>query len=141
MRITFPDSPLRITASPFGETAVAAHDRAESYRHERDCYLRLSRVGVIELCGHHVPRLIQYDDELLILEMTVVTRPHVLDFGGAYLDRPPDYPAEILDEWMADKEEQFGSDWPHVQTILSELRRYGIHLADVNPGNIAFLDD
>lgn len=39
--------------------------------------------------------------------MTVVTRPFVLDFAGAYLDRAPDYNAETIEEWRKEKVEQF----------------------------------
>ena len=124
-----------------GRTAVKVHDRADSYQRERDCYLRLSEKSVHQVRGHHVPQMIAHDDELFVVEMTVVTRPYVLDFGGAYLDGSPDYPDEILADWQEEKAEQFESRWPDVQTILSELRRIGIHVVDVNPGNITFVDD
>jgi hypothetical protein len=87
-----------------------------------------------------VPELIGYDDELWVIEMTIVTRPFVLDFAGAYLDYPPDYSDEVMEEWHADKREQFGSRWPDVQAILRELESYGVFMADVNPGNVSFGD-
>ena len=52
--------------------------------------------------------------ELLIVEMTVVARPLVLDFAGAYLDQVPEFPAGVLEDWEAAKQEQFGpvgSSW------------------------------
>jgi hypothetical protein len=48
-----------------------------------------------------VPEPIAYDDELLAIEMTVVTRPFVLDFGGAFLDHLPGFSEEVLAEWRA----------------------------------------
>ena len=39
---------------------------------------------------------------------------------------------------FARKLEQFGADWPRVKTIMAELARHGVHLADVKPGNISF---
>ncbi len=32
------------------------------------------------------------------------------------------------------------SNWPQADFILAELRRYGIYVADVNPGNIGFVE-
>ena len=40
----------------------------------------------------------------------------------------------------ADKTEQFGARWPTVQAIMSALEELGIHLVDVSPSNIAFLE-
>jgi hypothetical protein len=51
----------------------------------------LKERGVEKICDCAVPELIGYDDELLIIEMTVVTTPYVLDFAGAYLDWSPDF--------------------------------------------------
>ena len=64
--------------------------------------------------------------------------PFVLDFGGAYLDRPPDYTPEIWADWRAMKSAAFESNWPAVQKILTEFESYGIFIADVNPANIQF---
>ena len=36
------------------------------------------------------------------------------------------------------KRQQFGANWDRVQSIMATLRRYGIYLADVKPGNISF---
>ena len=116
------------------------HERAEPYHVERDVYLRLRDLGIDLIQEHNVPQLIDYDDELLVIEMSVVVRPFVLDFGGAYLDRPPDYDEEILEEWRRQKEEQFEENWPKAISILDELRSYGIYVADVNPGNIGFVE-
>jgi len=34
-----------------------------------------------------IPKLIGYDDDLLTIEMTIVSPPFCLDSAGAYLDR------------------------------------------------------
>lgn len=88
--------------------------------------------------GFAVPRLVRADDELWVIEMTIVKPPFVLDFAGAYLDTPPDYPEEVLDEWRAEKAEQFGDRWPEVQRVVRAFHQWGIYLADVKPGNIEF---
>ncbi len=121
-------------------TAVKVHDRSEPYYRERDAYLRLRDRHIESIQGHNVPQLIDYDDELWVVEMTIVVRPFVLGFGMAYLDHPRAFEAELLVQWRREKEEQFEENWPKAASILAELRRYGIHVADVNPGDIGFLE-
>jgi hypothetical protein len=84
--------------------------------------------------------LVGFDDELRVIEMTIVARPFVLDFAGAYLDAPPEFSEEIQSEWEAEKREQFEARWPVVQAVRSALEDLGIHMLDVSPSNIAFLD-
>jgi hypothetical protein len=72
--------------------------------------------------------------------MTVVTRPFILDFASASLDKPPDFSEEVLADWQAEKAEQFEQRWPEVQGILRSLESLGIFLIDVHPGNIALVD-
>ena len=111
------------------------------FQRERDVYLRLAEFDVDGIMGFNVPRLLAYDDALLCIEMEVVSPPFVLDFAGAYLDQRPDYPDEVMEEWQADKLEQFGEErWLIVQNIMAHFARMGIHLADVKPGNITFAE-
>ena len=72
--------------------------------------------------------------------MSIVTRPFVLDFAGAYLDVPPQFPDETWAEWEAEKLDQFHLRWPKVQEILAALEHMDIHMVDVSPSNIAFVD-
>jgi hypothetical protein len=109
-----------------GKTAVKAHRSAEPYFRERSVYERLSRIGVHELLGFNVPQSIAFDDELRVIEMTIVARPFVLDFAGAYLDIPPDFPEETWAEWEIEKREQFEERWPTVQTVLAALEGFDI---------------
>ncbi|GAA5504956.1 hypothetical protein [Novipirellula caenicola] len=118
--------------------AVKFHLRKVAYEREVGVYLRLQDLEVTEVCGHQVPQLLAYDDELLTIEMTTVSPPFCLDFGGAYLDQPPDYTPEVWRDWREEKSEDFGDNWPAVLEILDEFRWMGIHIADVNPGNIRF---
>jgi hypothetical protein len=111
--------------------------RENDFRRERDVYVRLKEHDVSAVCVFEVPRLLNFDDELCVIEMTVVTRPFVLNFAGAYLDWGPAFSEEVMADWLADKQEQFGSRWPEVQAILRELEGYGIFVVDVTPNNIA----
>jgi hypothetical protein len=123
-----------------GRFALKVHKQEADYLRERDVYLRLKSLGITTIRDCNVPELIAYDDGLYCIVMTVVARPFVLDFGGAFLDRPPDFSDEILLEWQREKQEQFGVRWREVCAIMGELESHGIFLIDTNPGNISFGD-
>lgn len=111
------------------------------YERERDVYFRLQSQSIVEVAGFSVPQLIHHDHRLWVVEMGSVSPPFVLDFAGAYLDQRPDYPDEVMEEWQADKLEQFGEErWLIVQNVMAHFARMGIYLADVKPGNISFAE-
>lgn len=112
----------------------------ELYLREKQAYQRLGRMAVTTMLGFNVPQLVGYDDGLRIVEMTIVKRPFVLDFAGAYLDTRPEFPMDVWADWAADKREQFEGRWPVVQKVLAAFEGLGIYLLDVSPSNIAFLD-
>lgn len=119
--------------------AIKAFRQPEAFNRELACYQRLLEMSVDEVLGHHVPRLFDENPVLYVLEMTIVKPPFLLDFASAYLDWPPDFSAEVLQQWEEEKLEQFGANWPRVKVVLQVLEdRYGIYLFDVNPGNITF---
>lgn len=118
-------------------SAVKAHRQEPDYCRERDAYLRLMEHSIRSIGRCDVPEMLRYDDKLLVIEMTVVSRPFVLDFAGAYLDRSPDFSDEVLADWLEEKQEQFGRHWGEVQSILRALQAYGVFMIDVNPGNIS----
>ena len=74
--------------------------------------------------------------------MEIVRPPFLLDFGDGYLDWASEFTEEVWEQWHAEKSEQFGDRWDAVLSIIAHLRgAYGIHLMDVNPGNITFDED
>lgn len=75
--------------------AIKAHHFAELYLRERQVYERLGELRVDTVLGFSAPHLLDSDENLLVLEMTIVERPFVLDFAGAYVDRRPDFPREV----------------------------------------------
>lgn len=119
-------------------TAIKALKFQQLYVTERDVYLRLCEKQVQTVAGFDVPEMLGYDDDLWVIEMEIVSPPYVLDFAGAYLDRPPEFPEDVLAQWRAEKQEQFEDDWPTVQKVLREFRAMGIYLSDLNPKNINF---
>ncbi len=122
------------------KSAMKSHRAREFYLRERAAYERLMENAVTEVLGFHVPQLIRHDAELEVIEMTIVTRPFVLDFAGAYLNGPPEFSEDIWAEWEAEKREQFGARWTTVRAVMSAFEDWGIYMADVSPSNIAFLD-
>ena len=111
-----------------GHSAIKAHREDEPYLREKAVYLRLQQVGVGEILEFKVPELIQTSDELRVIEMSIVRRPFVLDFAGAYLDAPPDFPEEIWNEWESEKQEQFEGRWEKVRAILDFLESLEIYM-------------
>jgi hypothetical protein len=87
--------------------------------------------------------LIDHDDALLAIEMTIVEPPFVLDFASAYpVAEAPEFPPEVLEHWLAEKQEQFGALWPRAAAVIRALERdHGLRLTDVHPGNIRFGPD
>ena len=85
-----------------------------------------------------IPRIVGWDDELLTFEMSIVHVPCVIDFGGAYLDTPPDHMTRDA-IWETQKSEEFGENWERAKSVIREIEhRVDIWLADINTGNIKF---
>ena len=112
----------------------------EAYEREKKVYERIREAAVITVLGFNVPQMVGCDDDLRVLEMTIVERPFVLDFAGAYLDVRPEFPADVWADWEADLREKFDARWPRVQDVLGAFEEFGIYLLDVSPANIGFLD-
>jgi hypothetical protein len=117
-------------------SAIKVFSRAKNYATELESYRRLREAGVTDLLGFAVPELFGWDDELLVIEMSLVKPPYVLDFGKVYLDRPPDFSQDVMSDWRAAQQELWGELWPTVRSILSRLRGLGIYHMDPKPGNI-----
>lgn len=129
-----------VVYSTTNRTAIKSLIRSSAYERERDVYLRLRENEIEKMADFWVPRLLDYDDRLQVIEMQIVSPPFTLDFASAYLDEPPPYAGtkEIMRQWESEKRAQFEDRWPIVKSLMSDFRRIGIHLADVKPGNITF---
>ncbi len=121
-------------------TAIKVLRAREPFSRELAIYQRLKAAGITTFLGFNVPQLLCHDDGMCIIEMTIVARPFVLDFAGAYLDAAPEFPDEVWDQWLIDKREQYEARWPQVQAVLDALEKFDIHMVDVSPSNIAFDD-
>ncbi|REK06747.1 MAG: hypothetical protein DWQ37_22120 [Planctomycetota bacterium] len=123
------------------KTAVKAFERPFSYDTELECYQRFKDNRVIRIQGFSVPQLFGFSDDLLIIEMSIVAPPYILDFAKAWLDNPPDFSAEALADHAEKSRELFGERWRDVASLAWALREFGIYYYDTNPGNIRFGDD
>ena len=122
------------------KSAIKVHIREASYVREREVYRRLRERQAWSMCGFQIPRLLDVDDHFKVIEMSIVSPPFVLDFAGSYLDQPPDYSAEVMEQWRAEKADIFGERWETVEMILYEFRRHGIYYMDVSANNIRFAE-
>ena len=115
--------------------------RERNYRIELECYQRFKANKITSIGGFAVPQLLGFNDDLWVIELRVVT-PFILDFAKAWIDVPPDYSAEKLDEWEREGEDNFGTKrWEKVKVLLWVLRDLGIYYYDAKPQNIRFRDD
>jgi hypothetical protein len=122
------------------DVAVKILRFTDAYRREKEAYQRLGENGVQNILGFEVPQLLGSDDDLHVLEMTIVKRPFVLDFAGAYLDKRPEFSADVWADWETEKREQFEGRWATVQKVMDAFEGLGIYLMDVTPNNIGFAD-
>ncbi|MDX1946784.1 MAG: hypothetical protein SFU86_15390 [Pirellulaceae bacterium] len=113
--------------------------RQETYLRERECYRRLLTHDVVKLAQFRVPELVDFDNSLWVVEMTLVTPPCILDFGKAYVDYPPDYSTKTLAEAEEAERELFSDEeWRQVRLVRAALLNLGIHYFDARPSNIMF---
>jgi len=122
-------------------SAIKVHKEQEPYSREKGVYERLTQREVVAIEGFAVPQFLGADDDLLVLEMTIVEAPFIVDFASAYLDERPEFPENVWEDWRQEKREEFGERWPVVEDILMTLRMQGVFLIDVHARNIAFLDE
>lgn len=117
--------------------------RNQNYTMERNCYLRLRDAGVKQVAHLAVPRLVDFDDHLLAIEIEIVQPPYLLDFGKVYLDDPPPYwnDAQLMANFYEEKAPLFGRNWPRVLKAMATLRLHGIYYIDPRPQNIDFGDE
>ena len=129
-----------VFASPTS-TAIKIFQTPEKFEHELAAYLRLREHEVIDVSGFAVPRLIASDAHLLVIEMTMVEPPFILDFAQSTLDEPRDFPEGHIEEWWERVADDFGERFDVVQALFYELQyRYGIYYYDLAPRNVNFGD-
>ena len=124
-------------------TAVKFFDRQDRFLRERDVYRDLRSLRLRKVDNFWIPRLLDDLEDLLILELTQVRRPFVLDFAGAKLEHEiPDFSEDVMADHHAHLEELFGDKWTEALAVAESFRvATGYTLLDIHPGNIAFADE
>jgi hypothetical protein len=107
------------------QSAIKVFRFERLYIRKRDVYMRLAIHSILIVNGFEVPKLLDYDDTLWIVEMTIVHRPFVLDFASAYLDKRPDFPEEVLLEWKKRSWSNLGNAGQKSAWSLDDLREWG----------------
>jgi hypothetical protein len=109
-------------------TAIKVFTYQEKFLNELAVYRRLKQHDVVDLQGVAVPRLVEFDPDLLLIEMTTVQPPYLLDFAQASLDEAFDFPEGGEEEWWKSVAELFDEKFPIAQSVFYELRdKYGIY--------------
>jgi hypothetical protein len=120
-------------------SAVKFHFQEESYRIERDAYIRLRDCDATRIAGVALPELHEYDDVLLAIEMTVVAPPYCVDFASAIFDNPPDFNEDeghTFEDFIRDR---FDERADEALAFYYELaQRTGIYLPDLHRDNLKF---
>jgi hypothetical protein len=113
----------------------------EKYDREIAVYRRLQAHNVTHVQQFSIPRLLNADDQIHVIEMSFVRPPFLLDFVQATLDSPQDFPDDAMSEWWAKLFDSFGEiQFPVVQSVFYHLiQRYGVYYYDLKPGNISFV--
>jgi len=124
------------------KSAIKVLELEKNYVQELRCYQRLLEHKVVRLDGLAVPKLIDFDDSLLVIEINIVEPPYLLDFGKAYLDESSPYSQEELSRYLTELAAHFSqADLPRIKKILRLLRTYGIEYLDAKAKNIRLRSD
>lgn len=119
--------------------AIKVYRKPRLFYSELLVYGRLSEHQVTSIRGHAVPQLLGWDEELLLIQMSIVEPPFVLDFAGARLDEKVAFDSHVT-EWHTQRiYDLFEDNAPTVFGILDDLwRKYGIWHDDISVRNIRF---
>ena len=116
------------------ETILKVHRYKERFQKELATYRRLAERNITRLKGFQLPQMVDYDEELNILELSIVSPPYILDFVEIGLGKMPGN--FDLDRIEAQQSKQFGNDWQDVRRLLEALMQIGIYYDDVHNKNI-----
>lgn len=106
------------------------------YATEKKIYQYFQDRDIKDLYGLNVPALVSYSDELLLIEMTAVQKPYILDFAECDLGKCR-YPQEQIHEFVQQMVERFDERAMDAESIFYRLvRQHKIYYWDLKPGNL-----
>jgi len=123
------------------KTAIKALNRETNCELKLECYRRFQDANVDSIKGFAIPRLVAFNDALLVLEIGIVSPAFILDFAKVRLDRPCDFSEEVIADWNESGQELFDDRWPQVKSLFFALEQFGVYYMDAKPGNIMFGDE
>jgi hypothetical protein len=124
-----------------GPSVVKVHKDRHRFNNELKAYLRLREQNVNSVGMFHIPELRNYDPEQLIIEISTVRPPYLIDFGKSHIDHTPDYDDEAWDMWRERLGQVFGDNAGVASQIFHQMvRKHGIYHLDLNPYNLNFGD-
>jgi hypothetical protein len=120
-------------------SALKIHVIDSSYTVERNAYMRFRDLNVSNVAGFAIPKLLEFDDELLAIEMTGVTPPYLVDFASAIFDVEPDFIEDDGHTFEDFIRTRFDARADAVLDLYYELAaRTGIYLTDMHSQNVKF---
>lgn len=125
-------------------SAVKVLALRQSFEKELMAYQRLDLLGIRAVCGFTVPHLIGHCDKRLVIEMSLVQRPFLLDFASCCIDIKPQqaYTQEWVDQYIERIEILHDERASKVFEVYNTLARMsGIYHTDLRPTNIGFQDE
>lgn len=94
----------------------------------------MDRIGQFEIPVFHA-----CDTRLLIIEMSVVRPPYLIDFGKATVDDDQGWSGEQMSMWWDKVNDVFEHDAAIASSIFTQLRdKAGVYQWDLNPANLNF---
>lgn len=120
-------------------TAVKVHSTLVTFKKEYLAYQRLAEAKAEVVLGFSVPRPINADADLKVIEMGIVEPPFILDFGSSAVDIEPDYTPEQWQEWWLKLEHDFEDRFPQAEAVFYYLKRhFNIWHLDLSTNNLQF---
>lgn len=117
-------------------TAIKAYYDQIQFDSELRCFLRLEKLGIDTLHGYSVPRLVNASYQLLVIEMTTVSPPYLLDFGKAYLDEKPSFTPQQWSDLYNRVKQIYGERYDEVMRVVNSLQQFGIYYYDITLNNV-----
>ena len=123
-------------------SVVKAFFRLDRFKNEVECYRRLAGTSCIG--EFTIPRMLGRREDLVVIQISLVTPPFLLDFGKVHLDAPPPHYADsqFQERLVNSMRAQFGVRWREVLAALTELETtFKIYHLDPRVGNFEFDED
>jgi hypothetical protein len=122
------------------QSAIKIFKTVELYRSELRTYQLLDDLAIRVIERFNVPRLMGFDQRALLIEMTIVSPPYMLDFASCVDEVELEFLGFSEEVW-AERElhwsETFGQDWPNIQAARTTFSRLtGLIYLDPSLNNI-----